>query len=38
MDLKVQPVGHQLLGRKLAALWTAAAVLCWPLGSAEWVG
>ena len=28
-------VNCQLLGRKLAALWIAAAVLCWPLCSAD---
>ena len=31
-------VGRQRLGRKSAALWTAAAVLGWSLGSAEQVG
>ena len=32
MVLKVQSVvDHQRLGRKSAALWTAAVVLCWPL-------
>ena len=34
MVLKFWPVGHQLLGRKAAALWVAA-VLWLPLGSAE---
>ena len=37
MGLKAEPVSHQLLGRKLTALWFAAAVLWLPLGSAEWV-
>ena len=36
--LKDQSVGCQRLGRKSAALWIAAAVLCLPLGSAERVG
>ena len=38
MVLKVQSVGRQRLGRKSAALWIAAAVLVWVLGSAELVG
>ena len=29
------PIGHQLLGRKSAAFWIAAAVLLLPIGSAE---
>ena len=38
MVLKAQPIGHQLLGRKLAALGIPASVLWLPLDSAERVG
>ena len=37
MVLKIQPVGHQLLGKTSAALWVAA-VLRLTLGSAERFG